>query len=114
MNGDLDLALYDIDGRTLISESTSLQNQESVELFRSSQGGDYLLRVYLGIGDQLNVSNSYQLELEVGPSQSCGDDGFEPNASAEEAALMSDGLHELVVCHGAKIGSDSMCLQEIL
>ena len=42
-NGDLDMALYDIDGVTLISESTSLQNQESVELFRSSEGGEYLL-----------------------------------------------------------------------
>jgi PKD repeat protein len=98
--GDLELALYDSDAQTLITDSTGLQNQESVELFRSTDGGDYLLRVYLGSTDQLNIANSYQLELEVGPSQSCGDDGYEPNASAEEAALISDGLHELLICPG--------------
>jgi len=102
LEGDLDLALYAPDGTSLIDQSRTLQGTESVELFRASEAGDYLLRVYLNPTDELNASTEYQLNVEVGPSGSCGDDGFEPNASPEEAAPLPDGTHTLTVCPGGE------------
>lgn len=100
--GDLDLALYAADGQTLLAESESLRGEERVTIYRSATATDYLLRVYLKNNGQANLATSYNLNLSVGPSQSCGDDGFEPNASAEEAALLPDGPHDLVVCPGGE------------
>jgi PKD repeat protein len=100
--GDLDLALYDADGETLIAESTSLQGREQVEIFRSAQAQDYLLRVYLNPSDEVNVTTRYTLTLDVGASQTCGNDGYEPNGSAEEATPLSDGIHDLIVCPGGE------------
>ena len=102
LEGDLDLALYAPDGQTLIDASEGLQGTELVELFRASESGDYLVRVYLNPNDALNVSTAYQLELSVGPAGSCGDDGFEPNATPEEAAPLPDGTHDLTVCPGGE------------
>lgn len=100
--GDLDLVLYAPDGVTIIDESLTLQNSETVDLFRASEAGDYLLRVYLNPTDELNSSTQYQLDVEVGPSGSCGDDGFEPNGSPQEAAPLPDGTHTLNVCPGGE------------
>ena len=38
------------DGATLLDESRSLQNQESVQLLRAQTAGLYLLRIYLASG----------------------------------------------------------------
>jgi len=100
--GDLDLVLYAPDGVTVIDESLTLQGTERVELFRASEAGEYLLRVYLNPADELNLSTSYALELEVGPSGSCGDDGYEPNGAPDEAAPLADGTHLLTVCPGGE------------
>ena len=100
--GDLDLALYEANGATLVSRSEGLQGTERVELFRAPAAADYLLRVYLNPSDAVNVATRYALSLEVGPSGSCGDDGFEPNGSAAEAAPVPDGSHDLVVCPGGE------------
>ncbi len=102
LSGDLDLELYAADGQTLIAESGSLQGRESVTVFRSTTATEYLLRVFLKSSDQVNVATEYTLTIDVGPSESCGDDGFEPNASADEAALLPDGPHDLVVCPGGE------------
>jgi hypothetical protein len=102
LRGDLDLELYEADGQTLIAESSSLRGEESVTIFRSVTSADYLLRVFLKPSDEVNLATEYQLNIDVGPSQTCGDDGFEPNASAEEAALLPDGIHDLVVCPGGE------------
>ena len=72
------MELYEADGQTLIAQSESLQGQESVNIFRSPT--DYLLRVFLKSNDQVNLATEYTLAVEVGPSESCGDDGFEPTA----------------------------------
>ena len=102
LRGDLDLELYEADGQTLVAESTSLRGEESVTIFRSPTSTDYLLRVFLKPSDEVNLATEYQLEIDLGPSQTCGDDGFEPNASADEAALLPDGTHDLVVCPGGE------------
>ena len=102
LQGDLDLELYAADGQTLIAQSESLQGQESVNIFRSTESSEYLLRVFLKASDQVNLATEYNLTLSIGPSESCGDDGFEPNASADEAALLPDGPHDLLVCPGGE------------
>ena len=102
LSGDLDLELYEADGQTLVAQSTSLQGQESVTLFRSPTNSEYLLRVFLKANDQVNVATEYSMNIEIGPSNTCGDDGFEPNSSADEAALLPDGPHDLVVCPGGE------------
>ena len=100
--GDLDLELYASDGQSLVAESSSLRGQESVSVFRSPIAAEYLLRVFLKPSDQVNVATEYSMTVSIGPSESCGNDGFEPNASAEEAALLPDGPHDLVVCPGGE------------
>jgi|GEM_PF-1982422 len=100
--GDLDLALYAADGATLLDRSEGLQGTERVEVFRAPAAADYLLRVHLNPSDEVNVATRYALTLEVGASGSCGDDGFEPNGAAAEAAPVPDGSHDLVVCPGGE------------
>ena len=102
LQGDLDLELYAADGQSLITQSESLQGRESINVFRSTGANEYLLRVFLKSSDQVNLATEYSLNLEIGPSESCGDDGYEPNSSAEEAALLPDGPHDLLVCPGGE------------
>jgi PKD repeat protein len=102
LSGDLDLELYEADGQTLVAQSESLQGRESVTIFRSATTSDYLLRIFLKPSDQVNVATEYTMNIEIGASQSCGDDGFEPNSNALEAALLPDGPHDLVVCPGGE------------
>lgn len=100
LEGDIDLALYAPDGATLIADSASLQNTESVGLLRAPMAGTWLLRVYLAAGDGTAVVNGYGLTVEVEPADACADDRFEPNGSAQEAELLPDGRHDLTLCPG--------------
>lgn len=98
--GDLDLALYDTDGETRLDESAGLQNRETVTLRRAPADGTYFVRAYLAPGDEVSLGNTYSIDVNVQPADACGDDGFEPNASRDEAQLLPDGLHELTLCPG--------------
>ena len=96
----------------MVADSRSLRGEETVSIYRSVDASDYLLRVFLKSSDQVNVATEYRLDIEIGPSESCGNDGFEPNASSDEAALLPDSPHDLVVCQ-ERIGSVSKSLQEM-
>jgi PKD repeat protein len=100
--GDLDLTLYDASGSEVITESSGFGSREEVQIFRATEPTSYLLRVYLNPGDLVNISNSYRLTLDVGPAESCGDDGYEPNGSSDEAQPIADGNHDLLVCPGGE------------
>lgn len=97
-DGDLEMALYAPDGATLLDESRSLQNQESVQLLRAQTAGLYLLRIYLA-GEALG-SNDYQLDLDVRGADACQDDDLEPNDESAGARILRDGNHDLVLCPG--------------
>ncbi|MCA9539352.1 MAG: hypothetical protein KC620_10725, partial [Myxococcales bacterium] len=97
--GDLELALYAPDGETVIADSTTLQNREQVELLRAGQAGAYLVRIYLAPGD-IARGNTYALTVRLEEAAACPDDPFEPNGSAEQAALLPDGVHDLRLCPG--------------
>ena len=98
-DGDLDLALYESDQQTLISESRSLQDLEQVEYLRAREETELFLRVFLN-SEGAELSSQYDLQIDIGPSEACADDGFEPNGSQEEASLLPDGQHELALCPG--------------
>ncbi|MFN3200624.1 MAG: CARDB domain-containing protein [Bradymonadia bacterium] len=98
VDGDLEMELYAPDASTLLDESRSLQNQESVRLIRADVAGTYYLRVFLA-GDAPG-SNTYQLDVEVRGADACQDDDQEPNDDGEGARILRDGNYDLVLCPG--------------
>lgn len=98
--GDLDLELYDRDGSTLLDRSASLQGEEAVQLLRAPAAGRYHVRVFLAPGAAGVVANTYTLTVDVSAAGDCADDPFEPNAGADGAALLPDGVHALTLCPG--------------
>jgi hypothetical protein len=99
-NGDLEMALYASDQMTLLDSSEGLQNTESVALLRAPAAGRYYVRVYLAEGDNVNVANAYSLEIDVGDADECADDDYPLNGDRDNAALLPDGRHDLVLCPG--------------
>lgn len=99
-NGDLEMALYASDQATQLDSSTGLQNTESVALLRAPAAGLYYVRVFMAEGDNVNVANSYSLEIDIGDADECADDGFPLNGDRDDAALLPDGRHDLVLCPG--------------
>ncbi len=98
--GDLDLALYEPDGETLVFESTGLQSTERATLPRARVAGDYLARVYLSGADQVNVENRYSMQVEISDDAGCEDDPFEPNGDAVNARVLPAERNDLVLCPG--------------
>ena len=96
--GDVELALYDADGMTLLAESTSILGADSVEIARNEVPSTYYLRVYLNQSQGV-VSNDYDLLVVTGPAELCEDDPFEPD-DPETIPLLPDGLHDLQLCAG--------------
>ncbi len=99
-DGDLDLALYQADGTTLVERSTGLQGQELVDILRNVMPQEYLLRVYLNPTENSSTSVSYRLNLVVDASASCQDDVNEPNADFNTALPLADGRQDLILCPG--------------
>ena len=100
LDGDLEMTLYGPDGQTVVDRSASLQNVERVELLRAPQAGRYFVRVFLNPGDEVNVTNQYALAVSVGNADDCVDDPYQPNGAQDQAALLPDGRHDLVLCPG--------------
>jgi PKD repeat protein len=98
--GDLELALYDRDGETVLDRSDGFQDSEAVQLLRAPEAGTYFVRVFLNPADQINVANTYAMDVVIAAADACVDDGFEPNAGRETAQLLPDGAHDLTLCAG--------------
>lgn len=99
-DGDLEMAIYASDQVTLLDLSDGLQNTESVAVPRAPMAGRYYIRVFMAAGDEANVANRYDLEVDIGDANECADDDFPANGNRMSAALLPDGRHDLVLCPG--------------
>lgn len=88
--GDIDAELQDAEGRTL-RQSMSMGNVERVRIAAAKAAGTYLLRL-------MNGKNPYHLEVEVVDFVPA--DAFEPNDGRLEAAKVTAGAHDKLVCNG--------------
>lgn len=99
-DGDLEMALYASDQVTRLDLSDGLQNTETVALPRAPMAGRYYVRVFMAAGDEANVANRYDLEIDIGDANECADDDYPNNGDRMTAALLPDGRHDLVLCPG--------------
>lgn len=90
-SGDLDLRLYDQDGETVLAESTSTLQGESLR-FALEDAGLYFIEVFANTP----AVNSYELTLGF---IDCEDD-FEPNDTFEEAFNAAPGDYNSLLCPG--------------
>lgn len=91
-DGDIDIAVVDPNGATLRS-GTSTNDNESL-VVRATTSGTHYVRVY-GFRD---ATNSYTLEAEVLDANTCLDDRFEENDSADAAARITPGNYDVAMC----------------
>jgi PKD repeat protein len=101
--GDVDLYLYAPDGVTALDDSRSgAADVERIEFFGSPQGGVHFLRVVVRPGAAGPATQTtYDLSVTLDPPGGCEPDAFDPNASAETAAVVADGDYVLSLCPGA-------------
>ena len=101
---DIDLYLYGPDGTTELDSSRSgVASTETVEFFGDVRGGRYFLRVYVRPGAAgPATSSTYVLDLQINAAGGCEPDVFDPNASAESAAVVADGDYVLALCPGVE------------
>ncbi len=101
--GDVDLYLFAPDGTTeLASSRNGAADVETIEFFGSPLGGEHYLRVLVRSSAVTpNPQTTYDLSVTLNPPGGCEPDAFDPNATAEAAAVVVDGDYVLSLCPGA-------------
>ncbi|MDI7269203.1 MAG: PPC domain-containing protein, partial [Myxococcota bacterium] len=96
LRGDINLQIIDRNGATMIRESVTTTDGETI-LHPVGATGTYYVRVY-GVG--VWVENDYDMMLSM--TAGCADDAMEPNSSAPAAAVvtMPFELTNLTICYG--------------
>gem|GEM_PF-4417465 len=85
-NGDIDAKVFDQDGRTVVSATSSTDNEEIQ--FEAQSDGAYYLKVY-GYG---GAKNSYNLDVTItARAAGCEDDEFEANEDQTSPVPLDSG-----------------------
>ena len=87
--GDLDLELRGPDGVTVLASSASEKSLEELE-WTADGASDLIVRVHGVEG----ATNSYTLVVDQATSSGCQSDGLGANASADDAAVLFQGVYE--------------------
>ena len=96
--GNIDLWVRD-PSTTLVGESISNTDNESVGPTVVAMAGDYLIHVQLVSDDGPTLGNTYDLDVTVGAPFECVDDGWEDNDSLATAAPITAGTYlDLITC----------------
>ena len=99
-DGNIDLWVHD-PTTTLLGESVSITDDESVGPEIAPIGGQYLIHVQLVADDGPTLGNSYSMNVALNSLLTCVDDAYEDNDSlATAASLVPGGYPGLAVCPG--------------
>ncbi|MEL6178232.1 MAG: pre-peptidase C-terminal domain-containing protein, partial [Myxococcota bacterium] len=101
-SGDIDAEVRDPSGAR-VGSSTSVEDEEHITI-RAQTTGTYLIRVY---GYSGFVTNSYGMDIDVLPPDTCLEDEQEDNDTANDAVDVTTGIYEdLAICQSPDTPDD--------